>query len=343
MKTLKNKKALCIALLYALSTNSTASALDHLREAMTYLPQEINYYEGIQTEESKWQPFFAQFVDIGEYRTIERQMKHSKQAEGYNNKLFIRISPLLMMNTNAMLFSEEKNWVKYLGVPQTHFPWTLGAGVGDSQLILWGFHNEAEAQQFFERLPTEQGFVTKEAFPAILFGNNDMPTNLREIINPFRLEEDSPPAILFRQKNILYQSADIETITNTQASKANFSELPTVHILLQGLQEYLTPLSDARLLQASFFIPTSDLQATRQTYVELAQVAQEPGFLKLPEEEQINRIKEKYLNSGLPPYSVGVLVDIKMERQNGFIIALSYDDCTQANAAVAILPQRWQE
>lgn len=88
---------------------------------------------------------------------------------------------------------------------------------------------------------------------------------------------------------------------------------------LDGLQTLLP--DGSKPLQATFF---SAEQGMKQGL---------PGMDKMS--------MEAVLEDGLPPYRGGVFVDVQHGDKASFLLAFAYDDCTQAQVAQGLLPQRW--
>ena len=84
-----------------------------------------------------------------------------------------------------------------------------------------GVQHGKQCTTIFQRLRNEQKFTANSMLANSLISNEEVPTVFAElsIVNPLRPDSEAPPMMVYRQKNVLYQSDTAALISVVQNKK----------------------------------------------------------------------------------------------------------------------------
>lgn len=222
-------------------------------------------------------------------------------------------------------------WSAGAGVDLADVQFFVGYGRPPGTVAIWGFSSDTEAAALLDSL-RDRGFAPVRGFENVLANGAPNAVNLaaRDPANPW-LGPMGQTSAVAPFGIALVQSADPALTAKGIDFWADQSvaEAAPVRVMLDGVEASLT----GQVLQALLVSPRFGLIAAQP---DLGTATTVDGA-----RQQVEAAVEAAAQ-GVPPYLMGLLLDVQVGEQPGLVVALAYPDCDTAEMANAILAERWR-
>ena len=303
------------ALMLTTSAPALAQTIDAMRDALDDLPATLLLEQ---------RGDLAYFIDVPVIMELDQ--------EGSTRQPFLRAIPTADIPAlNSLSRMEAADWEAKSGVALDALRYFTGYGVPPNVHSHWGLKDETAAADMIEALA---GMGFEDAGAPGVVGNGvarEMNPSRRDPSNPWLTMIGAAQFAAAKGSNVI-QTQTPEAAALAASDQPSLGDNSILKTALAGLEQ---STGNGQIVQAMVISPLFGMTGL------------DPASLLTPSmniEETKQRLEEQMaaLESGIPPYLGGIVVDVQHE-QPGVGIALAYPDCTIAQTAADAIAKRWVE